>query len=169
MTKRLHHSSSSSESEISLLEDNEFDLSSSSIRLPCRTKHSGRYQSDIYTGLISANRTYSNGKIFTRLEQLITINHDDQIRSLLLILRHYSMKHEWNHILYYLKSLLQSSFVRSYIRLYWQLIFRYLIENFYTNNRIDLDFLTEVFEKFIPFTNNKSYTNILFISLFIFN
>ncbi|CAF4824318.1 unnamed protein product, partial [Rotaria sp. Silwood1] len=100
MTKRLRHSSSSSSSsEICPLEDmDDIDLLSSSNRIPCRTKLSGRYQSDMYTGLISANRMYSNGKLLTRLEQLITINHDDQIRSLLLILRHYSMKHQWTNI-----------------------------------------------------------------------
>jgi hypothetical protein len=169
MTKRLHHSSSSS-SELSPVEDDEIDLFSSSSRIPCRTKLSGRYQSDIYTGLISSNRMYSNGKLFTRLEQLITIKHDDQIRRLLLILRHYSLKHQWINILYYLKSLLQSSYCRSYIRLYWQLIFRYLIENFYSNNQIDIDFLTEIFENlFHSPTINRTQTFYSYLCLYLIN
>ncbi|CAF1295269.1 unnamed protein product [Rotaria sordida] len=79
MTKCLHRSSSSL--EITPLEDSDdIDLFSSSNRIRRRTKISGRYQSDIYTGLISSNRRYSNGKFKTRLEQLITINDDDKIR-----------------------------------------------------------------------------------------
>ena len=111
MTKRLHRSSSSSSSDISSIEDDDIDLFSSLTRIPCRTKISGRYQSDMYTGLISSNRMYSNGKFLTRLEQLITINHDDQIRSLLLIIRHYSMKHKWLNNLYYLLSLNQKHYL----------------------------------------------------------
>jgi len=170
MTKRIHRSSSSSSSEISSVEDDDIDLFSSINRIPCRTKLSGRYQSDIYTGLISSNRMYSNGKVLTRLEQLITINHDDQIRSLLLIVRHYSMKHQWNNLLYYLKSLLQSSFCRSYLRLYWQLIFRYLIENFSTNNQIDIYFLSQIFENlFHSPTINRTQTFYSYLCLYLLN
>jgi hypothetical protein len=170
MTKRLHRSSSSSSSEISLLENDDIDFLSSSNRIPCRTKITGRYQSDTYTGLISSNRMYSNGKLFTRLEQLITIHHDDQIRSLLLILRHYSMKHQWTNILYYLKFLLQSSYCRAYIRLYWQLIFRYLIENFQDNNQIDIYFLSQIFENlFHSPTINRTQTFYSYLCLYLLN
>ncbi|CAF3354828.1 unnamed protein product [Rotaria socialis] len=172
MTKRLHHSSSSSSSslEVSTLEDNDdLDLFSFN-RIPCRTKNSGRYQSNIYTGLISSNRRYSNGKLFTRLEQLITINHDDQIRSLLLTLRHYSMKHQWTRTLYYLKYILQSSFCRSYIRLYWQFIFRYLIENFHSNDQIDIDLLPQIFEiLFHSPTINRTQTFYSYLCLYLIN
>ena len=173
MPKRLHHSSSSSSSEIFPLEnddDDDIDLFTSSTRLPCRTKISGRYQSEIYTGLISTNRMYSNGKLLTRLEQLITINHDDQIRSLLLILRHYTMKHQWTHILYYLKLLLQSSFCRSYIRLYWQLIFRYLVENFHTNTQINIHLLSQIFENlFHSPTINRTQAFYSYLCLYLMN
>jgi len=170
MTKRLHRSSSSSSEISSIEDDDDIDLFSSLNRLACRTKISGRYQSNIYTGLISSNRMYSNGKFLTRLEQLITINHDDQIRSLLLILRHYSMKHQWNKIFYYLKSLLQSSYCRSYLRLYWQLIFRYLIENFHQNNQIDLYFLSQIFENlFHSPTINRTQTFYSYLCLYLIN
>ncbi|CAF4248859.1 unnamed protein product [Rotaria sordida] len=56
------------------------------------------------------------------------------------------MKQQWRNIVYYLKSHLQSSFSRSYIRLYWQFIFRYLIENFHRNNQININFLPQIFE-----------------------
>ncbi|CAF1015841.1 unnamed protein product [Rotaria sordida] len=177
MTKRLHRSSSSSSSSSSLLSEltplennNDIDLFSSSNQIPCRTKISGRYQSDIYTGLISSKRMYSNGKFLTRLEQLITINHDDQIRSLLLILRHYAMKHQWTNILYYLKYLLQSSFCRSYIRLYWQFIFRYLIENFHIDNQINLNLLPQIFEiLFHSPTINRTQTFYSYLCLYLIN
>ncbi|CAF1194621.1 unnamed protein product [Adineta steineri] len=173
MTKRLRRlpsSSSSSSSEMSLLENDEINLFSSVNRIPCRTKVTGRYQSDMYTGLISTNRMYSNGKLFTRLEQLITIHHDDQIRSLLLILRHYSLKHQWTSILYYLKSLLQSTFCRAYMRLYWQLIFRYLIENFNENNQIDLSFLSQIFENlFHSPTIDRTQTFYSYLCLYLLN
>lgn len=170
MTKRLHRTSSSSSSEISLLEDDDIDLFSSLNRLPCRTKVSGRYQSDIYTGLISSNRAYSNGKLLTRLEQLLTINHDDQIRSLLLIVRHYSMKHQWTNILYYLKFLLQSSYCRSYLRLYWQLIFRYLIENSSENTQIDIYYLSQIFDNlFHSPTINRTKTFYSYLCLYLSN
>lgn len=147
MTKRLRRSSSSSSSasEISQLEHDPIDLFLSG-HPPCRTKLSGRYQSDIYTGLISSTRTYTNGRPFTRLEQLISIHHDDQIRRLLLTLRHHCMKHQWTKILQYLKSLLQSSFCRAYMRLYWQLTFRYLLEHARDNNQVDSPFLSQTFE-----------------------
>jgi hypothetical protein len=113
---------------------------------------------------------YSNGKLLTRLEQLITIHHDDQIRSLLLILRHYSMKHQWNKIFNYLKLLLQSSFCRAYIRLYWQLIFRYLIENFHQNTQIDLYSLSQIFENlFHSPTINRTQTFYSYLCLYLIN
>ncbi|CAF0875544.1 unnamed protein product [Adineta ricciae] len=174
MTKRLHRSlsssSSSSSSDVSFLENDGLNLLSLSSHTPCRTKSSGRYQSDIYTGLISSNRLYSNGKPFTRLEQLITIHHDDQIRSLLLILRHYAMKHQWTKILLYLKSLLQSSFCRAYMRLYWQLIFRYLIEHIHDQNQIDGLFLSQIFENlFHSPTINRTQTFYSHLCLNLFN
>ena len=178
MTKRLYRSSSSSSSSgLSANEnddddddDENLDLFSSLIRLACRTKISHRYQSDMYTGLISNNRMYSNGKPLTRLEQLITIKHDDQIRSLLLILRHYALKHQWQTLLFYLKSLLQSSFCRAYLRLYWQLIFRYLIENFHDNNQIDLFFLSQIFENlFHSPTINRTQAFYSYLCLYLIN
>lgn len=173
MTKRLHRSSSSSSSEISRIEDDDdddIDIFSSLIRLACRTKISNRYQSDIYTGLISSTRTYSNGKPLTRLEQLITLKHDDQIRSLLLILRHYALKHQWEAVLVYLKSLLQSSFCRAYLRLYWQLIFRYLLENFHRNHQIDLGFLSQIFENlFHSPTINRTQAFYSYLCLYLIN
>jgi len=150
--------------------DDHFDPIDFLNRLACRTKSTGRYQSDIYTGLISSNRTSANGQIMTRLEQLITTHHDDQIRSLLLILRHYSMKHQWNSILFHLKSLLQSSFCRAYLRLYWQLIFRYLIEHFSQTHQIDLIFLSQIFESlFHSPTINRTQTFYSYLCIYLLN
>ena len=153
------------------MDSNDIDtFSSSSTRVPCRTKLSGRYQSDEYTGLLSANRMYSNGQPWTRLEQLITLFHDDQIRALLLILRHYALKHQWTHILTHLKSLLQSSFCRSYLRLYWQLIFRYLLENFHSHNQIDMSFLSQIFDNlFHSPTINRTQAFYSYLCLHLIN
>ena len=146
MRKRLYSSSSSSSSELSSTDDDD-ELFPSTNRLARRTKLSGRYQSEIYTGLVSSNRSYSNGKRLTRLEQLISLYHDDQIRSLLLYIRHYSMKHQWQRLNVYLKLFLQSSFCRAYMRFYWQIIFRYVLEtSSQTSSQLDLHRLGQIFE-----------------------
>ena len=175
MTKRLYRpssSSSSSSSHASSEEADDFDLYSSAVRKACRTRVTGRYQSDIYTGLISADRTYANGQRLTRLEQLITLYHDDQIRPLLLVLRHYAMKHRWQDVLFYLKSLLQSSFCRAYMRLYWQMIFRYVLEHSHRQHlqQLDLNALPQIFTNlFHSPTINRTQTFFSYLCLYLLN
>ena len=126
----------------------------------------------MYTGLISADRTYANGQRLTRLEQLITLYHDDQIRPLLLSLRHYSMKHRWEDVLFYLKSLLQSSFCRAYMRLYWQMIFRYLLEHSHRQHLepLDLNVLSQIFTNlFHSPTINRTQTFYSYLCLYLHN
>ncbi|CAF0874519.1 unnamed protein product [Didymodactylos carnosus] len=143
---KRHHTSIESESN----DDDDDEIYSESTEL---TVHSctinrtskGHYQSNIYTGLISPYRHYSNGNRLTRLEQLVTTAFDDQIRSLLLTLRHHVLNYHWSNTILYLKYLLQSCFNRPYTRLYWQLLFKCILENEY-ENKIDESFLPQIFD-----------------------